>query len=159
MVDIHAFWAQMTKGLPYAHSGNKISKIWHHGLRYVYRLLAMTIFGQGEPTQVGQFELGLLRALVIPVATRPLWVQLSIQKWLEIQKSPIGKISIGGMITILVWNHRNEFPEDYESLATSASNNYDYSTLRRVKFFYYKGNQGQSWKKEKRKNMLEKRKA
>ena len=46
------------------------------------------------------------------------------------------------MITILVWNHGIEFPEGCASLATNASIRYDYATLRRVKFFYYKGNQG-----------------
>ena len=129
----------MTGGLPYARSDNNISKFWHPTLRYVYRLLAMTIFGQGEPTQVAQAELGLLRASVVPGPTRP---HLFVQKCLEIQKSPTRKVSIGAMITILVWNHGIEFPEDYESLSTSASISYDYATLRSVKFFYYKENQG-----------------
>ena len=108
----------MTGGLPYARSDNNISKFWHPTLRYVYRLLAMTIFGQGEPTQVAQAELGLLRASVVLGTTR---LHLFVQKCLEIQKSPTGKISIGGIITIHVWNHGIEFVEVYKSLSASAS--------------------------------------
>lgn len=131
----------MTESLAYARTGNKISKIWPLAFRYVYRLLAMTIFGQGEPTQVAEAELALLRALAIPRPTRLNWVQLFVQNCLEIQKSPTSKISIGGMINQLVWNHGIEIPQDCATLSTNASISYDYTTLRRVKFFYCKGNQ------------------
>ena len=105
-------------------------------------LLAITIFGQGKPTQVVQFKQDFLDSWQIPEPTRPQWVHLFVQNFLEVQKSPTCKIWIGGMITILVWNHGIEYSEGCTSLATSANIRYDYATLCRVKFFYSKRNQG-----------------
>ena len=75
----------------------------------------MTIFGQGEPTQVGQFELGYFYALAVLGPTHPNRAHLFVQKCLQIRKSPIGKILVGGMIIILICSLGIEFLEDYKT--------------------------------------------
>ena len=43
---------------------------------------------------------------------------------------------------MVTWSVSIEFPENCETLTTTASIYYDYATLRRVKFFYYTGRDG-----------------
>ena len=43
---------------------------------------------------------------------------------------------------MLTWSLGIEFPENCETLTTTTSTYYDYATLRRAKFFYYKGRDG-----------------
>ena len=94
----------------------------------------MTIFGQGEPTQVAIGELALLRALAILHRTRPNWVKLFIGRCIPIQSSPTGKFSLGGFITLLINHLGVDVPEHCAVLHTTASFYYDFATLHRPKF-------------------------
>ena len=70
------FWLASTANRPYKVSGNKISYIYHPALRYIFRLLAMTIFGQGEPRVVSKGELACLRPFLYDDQGNRDWVNL-----------------------------------------------------------------------------------
>jgi hypothetical protein len=102
----------------------------------------MTVFGQGEPTQVQQSELGHFYALCTPDYPVPNWVHLFVSQCLDIRTSDKGKISIGGMVHLLVQSLGIEIPDDYATLDTTAGNTYDFAALKHIKFFIYRGREG-----------------
>ena len=76
----------------------------HPALRYVHRLLAMTVFAHGEPTKLSKTDLRLLWAFTKDSRGTPDWVDVWVTRCIklsELKKRSTGKISVGGMVTLL----------------------------------------------------------
>ena len=113
----------------------------HSALCYVYRLLSMTLFLKGEPSGVALAELGCLWALLNPTHGHPNWVSFFVGKCLEFQNSRAGKLSLGGMVTLLALKAGVCIPDSYKPIQSWSTIFYDLDGLRMTKFIIIVGEQ------------------
>ncbi|KAL2942937.1 3-(3-hydroxy-phenyl)propionate/3-hydroxycinnamic acid hydroxylase [Bienertia sinuspersici] len=130
--------------------GCKSSSIPHPALRFVHRLLAMTLFCHGEPTHLPKFDLKCLWAMTPEGVGCPDWVEIFVANCLELSRKEKGKISMGGVVTLLANYLDIGVPTDEEGnsllqhigtiedryLHTRPSNVYNFEQLKRASMLW-----------------------
>ncbi|KAL2939081.1 Methylenetetrahydrofolate--tRNA-(uracil-5-)-methyltransferase TrmFO 1 [Bienertia sinuspersici] len=143
------FYGHITNGLVW-HARCKSSSIPHPALRFVHRLLAMTLFCHGEPTHLPKFDLKCLWAMTPEGVGCPDWVEIFVANCLELSRKEKGKISMGGMVTLLANYLDIGVPTDEEGnsllqhirtiedryLHTRPSNVYNFEQLKRASMLW-----------------------
>ena len=94
----------------------------------------MIVFLKGEPTGVSLGELGCLWTMLGQNRGHPNWVSLFIEKCLHVQNSKSGKLSMGGMITLLAEKVEARIPNTCTPLPSRTSIYYDLEGLRITRF-------------------------
>lgn len=97
-------------GDPYRSSGNKNTQISHPALHYIHLLFSMTVHLKGEVTHVAYVDLSYIWALTKGSSSHLSWVSIFVDMCLVNQKKKKGKISFGGMITLLALDLGIKFP-------------------------------------------------
>ncbi|KAL2923205.1 hypothetical protein RDABS01_014696, partial [Bienertia sinuspersici] len=143
------FYGHITNGLVW-HARCKSSSIPHPALRFVHRLLVMTLFCHGEPTHLPKFDLKCLWAMTLEGVGCPDWVEIFVANCLELLRKENGKISMGGMVTLLANYLDIGVPTDEEGnsllqhlgtiedryLHTRPSNVYNFEQLKRASMLW-----------------------
>lgn len=124
-------WRQLTDQDEYNPRYSKASQIRNHSLRYLHRVMSMSIFGRGESTGVvNRIELLILWAMVNNV-------QVNTGAWflkhlLNVAKNPTGKICVGGLLTAIAVNFGFQ-PQAHPHPPVPGSVLVDISTLLNMK--------------------------
>ena len=120
-------WRQLTDQYEYNPRVSKASHIRIHALRYLHRVMSLSIFGRGESTGVvSRVELFFLWAMTNGV-------QVNTGAWflkhlLHVAKSPTGKICVGGLLTAVA-QHFGFMPQPFPHPPVPGSNLVDIATL------------------------------
>ena len=93
------FWPSLT-GLPKSNSSTG-SRIPHPVIRYIQRLLAGTLFCQGEVGKLTDLQLKCICTMLGRSDSSPPWHKIFIQHLLKQANSKSGKLTMGGMITAI----------------------------------------------------------
>ncbi|KAL2901813.1 3-(3-hydroxy-phenyl)propionate/3-hydroxycinnamic acid hydroxylase, partial [Bienertia sinuspersici] len=113
-------------------------------------VLAMTLFCHGEPTHLPRFDLKCLWAMTPEGVGCPDWVEIFVTNCLELARKEKGKISMGGMVTLLANYLDIGVPTDDEGnsllqhlgtiedryLHTRPSNVYNFEQLKRASMLW-----------------------
>lgn len=98
---VSIFFADLT-GKPLMKKFMKAHTLSHPAWKLFYRGLSMTFFGNGEPSQMSQSMVAMMRTAMPNCNVIPDWIGYFIRKCEGIALAKSGNISVGGMITFIV---------------------------------------------------------
>ena len=124
-------WRQLTDQYEYSPRSSKASHIRNHVLRYLHRVMALSLFGRGESTGVvSRVELLFLWAMANNVQVNSgAWF---LKHLLHVAKSPTGKICVGGLLTAIA-QHFGFSQQAYPHPPVPGSHLVDIATLQNMR--------------------------